>query len=177
VRREERGATLRVNGQTEIFDRVVVATHADTALKLLASPSELEAQTLGAWAYRACELFLHTDQELFPKVRGSWPSWNVECDSSAAESPFTVTYNLNRIQKIPAKKQYFVSWGNRAPCAEHVLERFRFRHPSFTLATEKAKESLPRLSSQSLAFCGSYFGNGFHEDAVASAITVSEFLC
>jgi uncharacterized protein len=171
IARGPNGCFLRTaQGELE-FDRVVIATHADLALKLLAKPSVLETELLSPWEYSPCEAFLHQDEEAFPRIRGTWPSWNVSYNP-AQSAPFTVTYHLNRIQKVASSKPYFVSWGgSREP--RTVLRRLSFRHPIFTPATERARARLAELQQGPVYFCGSYFGNGFHEDAVKSAFDLA----
>ncbi len=169
---ERNHCLVKVAGEKPaVFDRVVIATHADTALRLLASPTQAEREILEAWEYRPCETILHTDEGIFPAIRGSWASWNIATDRKD-KLPSTITYYLNRIQKIHAQKSYFVSWGGAEVKPASEIARFSFRHPSFTPSTQLARLKLPALQSGPIVFCGSYFGDGFHEDAVRSAFSL-----
>jgi predicted NAD/FAD-binding protein len=173
----ERGpgpSTLRLgNGECESFDRVVIATQADQALRMLERPSDLEQRLLGAWRYQDCRASLHTDASIFPQIGGTWPSWNISTQRALRDPSFQLTYYLNRIQHLDAEKNYFVTLGEKQPEARHRLQDFHCRHPIFGLDCLASQPELPRLNQERTFFCGSYFGNGFHEDAVASALRVN----
>ena len=115
---------------------------------------------------------LHTDREVFPRVGGSWPSWNISRDG-ADEPRMTVTYYLNRIQKLRAARDFFVTLGTSAPRESDVLQTAHYRHPVFTVEASETQRELGTLNQGRTFFCGSYFGNGFHEDAIASSERVA----
>lgn len=167
----------RRDGRTESFDRVVIATHADQALRLLDDPSPDETRLLGAWCYEKNRTVLHTDISLLPPSRRAWASWNFrEAPADVGESPVLVTYHMNRLQGIRASLDYCVTLnaGERIKRAA-VIKEIDYEHPQFDLAALRAQPELPRLNgSRSTYYCGSYFGYGFHEDAVRSAVQVAE---
>lgn len=169
VARSQESCTLELRSGPETFDRVLIAVHAEDALQMLAAPTAEEAQVLGAWKYRPSETILHTDETVFPKSWQGWASWNV----ATADQGFKVTYYLNRIQKNPLRRNYFLSWGAVTPKPERIIAKFRVKHPSFTPETEVARALLADLQGNRLAFAGSYFGNGFHEDAVRSGFAAA----
>ena len=170
VERSDAGCLVRTRSGDELaFDRVVLATHADTALGLLAKPTADEARLLGAWRYQDCRAVLHTDREVFPRVATSWPSWNISRDAGK----MTVTYYLNRIQKLRARRDYFVTLGECAPRKSDVIATASYRHPVFTVESSDTQRELDTLNRERTFFCGSYFGNGFHEDAIASSERVA----
>ena len=170
IERTSEGCTVRTRtGDELVFDRVVLATHADTALGLLAKPTADEARLLGAWRYQDCRAVLHTDRDVFPRIGTSWPSWNIARDAEK----MTVTYYLNRIQKLQARRDYFVTLGDCAPRPRDVLETAHYRHPVFTVEASDTQCELDTLNRGRTFFCGSYFGNGFHEDAIVSSERVA----
>ena len=156
----------------ERFDRAAIATHANMALHLLAAPTEREAALLGAWKYHASESVLHTDSSLLPARATARASWNILTDT---EGRHTVTYHLNRIQKSTLRQAYFLTledFGRRVD-PSRVLGRYAFSHPVFTPAAMATQAQLPALNQGTLSFCGSYFGLGFHEDAIRSACSAA----
>tara|TARA_B110001454_G_scaffold219185_2_gene251025 strand:- start:50233 stop:51474 length:1242 start_codon:yes stop_codon:yes gene_type:complete len=166
VRRVRDQVQLQTLSGTEIFDHVVLATHADVSLKLIQNPTELEKRLLGAWQYEDNPVTLHTDEGLMHTDSRLWGSWNM----SLRDSRYAITYYLNRIQNINLGFPIFLTLGKGAFKEDHVLQRFNYRHPIFTEASIATQEHLPELNhQQGLSFCGSYFGYGFHEDAVKSA--------
>jgi uncharacterized protein len=178
VRRDERGAVVRMNDGREVsFDRVVIAVHADQALRLLADPSADEQRLLGAWTYSGNHTVLHTDTSFMPANRRAWASWNyVEEKAAAADRPVPVTYWMNRLQGLRASRDYLVTLNPSRPIAEGcVLREFTYEHPQFTAAAVASQRELPDLNGRrSTFFCGSYFGHGFHEDAVKSGANVAQ---
>lgn len=160
IRRDDRG--VEIEGRR--FDECVVATHADQALGLLAEPSQIERRLLGAWRYEKNPAILHTDTSILPRRSASW---NI---SHAGDRRFAVTYDLERIQRPGASRRYLVTLGAHSIPGANVIRRFDWRHPIFTL---DAPDLAPLDGARHTHFCGSYFGRGFHEDALASACTVA----
>jgi len=157
----------------EHFDHVVLACHADQALALLSDPSELELELLPKFPYQANEAVLHTDESLMPCRRKTWSSWNVHVDDAGAQGA-CITYWLNSLQKLEAKKNYFVTL-NRTHAIDPalVLQRFQYAHPVFTLEGVAAQARHGELiDHRSTSYAGAYFRNGFHEDGVVSALRV-----
>jgi predicted NAD/FAD-binding protein len=160
----------------ETFDKVIFATHADQALKLLADPSPLQRELLAPFAYQANSVRVHTDPKFMPEKRRCWASWNYRSES---ESDTSIHYWMNSLQGVSDKENYFVSLnvGDRVPDAasKRALD---YDHPLFDLAAIKAQRRLPQLNYTSGAtfFCGSYFRYGFHEDAFKSAVDLCSVL-
>nr|WP_298104646.1 FAD-dependent oxidoreductase [uncultured Shinella sp.] len=183
-------AIRRVNGAVEItvpgaepewFDHVVIGAHADQALHMLADRSEREAELLGAFAYGNNETVLHSDESLMPRRRRVWASWNYLASSGRdGVSPRKpcVTYWMNRLQGIPDTRPFFVTLSPLHPPAEDkIIWRGLYQHPLFNAATLAAQKQLWSLQGQSNTwFCGSYFGSGFHEDAIQAGLAVGECL-
>ncbi len=176
VRRFDDRVTLTTAaGPAGEFDGVVIAAHADEALALLADPSDAEQSLLGAWAYQPNDTVLHTDASVMPPLRRVWSSWNYtrERDGDPA-GPATLTYDMNRLQGLRTHAPLFVSLNRRAHLpADRVIMRTIYHHPTYSREALAAQRELPSLNAQRRTwFCGSYFGYGFHEDAVRSAVEV-----
>jgi predicted NAD/FAD-binding protein len=172
VRRDLDGVDLRVGERVERFDQVVLATHADQALALLEDPTPEERRILGAFAYTRNEAVLHTDSSFLPHARAARASWNYRLGDDGRP---TITYHLNRLQALEAERDYCVTLNEKVP-EEHVLGRFTYEHPLYTVATLRAQAELPLLVGGRTHFAGAYFGNGFHEDGLASGVAVARTL-
>jgi predicted NAD/FAD-binding protein len=175
VRRIERLAeAVRVEAEgceSEEFDEVVIATHSDQALAMLADPSPAERELLGAIPYQRNEAVLHADTTLMPRRRAAWASWNFHL----AEQPrpgSTVTYWMNNLQRLRAERQYLLTL-NRSEEIDsgQVLRRFEYDHPVYTAAGVAAQARHAEISGvHRTHYCGAYWGWGFHEDGVVSAL-------
>jgi predicted NAD/FAD-binding protein len=177
VRRfEDRAALATSTGPAGEFDGVVIAAHADEALAMLADPSEAERRLLGAWVYQPNDTMLHTDASVMPPLHRVWSSWNYtrERDSDPA-GPASLSYWMNRLQGLRTSAPLFVSLNRRAPLsADRVVMRTVYHHPTYSREALAAQRELPALNGQRRTwYCGSYFGYGFHEDAVRSAVEVA----
>lgn len=164
-------------GDVERFDQVVVAAHADQALSLLGDPDEEERKLLGAWQYERNHTVLHSDSTALPPVRRAWASWNYEReDTDEKGKPVSVTYHMNRLQGLQTCEEYCVSLNRRTPLREDsIVAEIDYMHPTFSFASMDTQASLPSLNGRRHTyFCGSYFGYGFHEDAVRSGVKVGE---
>ena len=172
VRRSEAFVELRVGDAIERFDRVVLATHADQALALLEDPTPDERRVLGQFAYTRNDAVLHTDSRFLPRTAAARASWNYRLGEDGRP---TITYHLNRLQALDAERDYCLTLNEDIP-EEHVLQRFTYEHPLYTVATLRAQGELPRLAGGRTHYAGAYFGNGFHEDGLASGVAVSRAL-
>lgn len=164
-------------GERLEFDRVVVATHADDALKLLADPSDEEVRLLGAWRYQDNVTVLHTDTSVLPPIQRAWACWNYCRERSAEEvHPVSVSYSMNLLQGLSTEQHYCVSLNRSNPVREDaVIAQMVYRHPVYNFDSVKAQGELTSINGQrGTWFCGSYFGYGFHEDAVRSAVQVGK---
>jgi predicted NAD/FAD-binding protein len=172
VRRSPDGVEVRVADRVERFDHVVLATHADQALAQLEDPTPHERRVLGGFAYTRNEAVLHTDSRFLPRAAAARASWNYRLGDDGRP---TVTYHLNRLQALDTERDYCVTLNEEVP-EEHVLGRFTYEHPLYTVATLRAQGELPRLAGGRTHYAGAYFGNGFHEDGLASGVAVASAL-
>ncbi|MDT8440478.1 MAG: FAD-dependent oxidoreductase [Desulfuromonadales bacterium] len=166
-------------GEPMSFDQVVVATHADQALRLLRAPSDLEERLLSPWQYQLNRTVLHTDTSVLPKERRAWSAWNFTREAGADEErPVYVTYDMNRLQGLETEREYCVTLNRLIPfAAGTVIAEMDYHHPLYSFASMATQSQLPDLNGrQRTWFCGSYFGYGFHEDAVRSGAAVAEAL-
>jgi uncharacterized protein len=163
-------------GEAERFDAVVVATHSDQALAMLGDPTAAEREVLGAIPYQANEAVLHTDRGQLPRRRRAWASWNFHLQDEPAGRT-TVTYHMNRLQSLDASEELCVTL-NRSDRIdpERVIATVPYAHPVFTRAGVAAQARWPELNRGRTHYCGAYWGFGFHEDGVASALRVCEQL-
>jgi predicted NAD/FAD-binding protein len=163
-------------GEAQRFDAVVLATHADEALQLLADPSEDEHRILGAFSYTRNETVLHTDDRLLPSRLAARASWNFHVtDCREPETAPTITYYLNRLQRLAVPEQYCVTLNRAAEIREdRVIERIVYHHPLYTLESLAAQAELPKLNGvRRTAFCGAYHGFGFHEDGLVAGLAAA----
>ena len=178
VRRLADGVDVTPRGQTaERFDHVVFACHSDQALRMLADPSSTEQELLGAFPYERNSAVLHSDESLLPRRRLAWASWNYQIPAEPTAHA-TVSYCMNILQHIRSKNTFCVTLNSddRIDPAK-VLGRFEYHHPIFT-TRRAAMQARHRevLNVNRTSFCGAYWGNGFHEDGVNSALAVCEVL-
>jgi uncharacterized protein len=175
VRRDSQGVVLRTAaGDEQRYDRVVLATHSDTSLRMLGDASPLEREILGAFEYQPNEAVLHTDRSVMPKLRRAWASWNYHVLDPPSVLP-TVTYWMNLLQGLDCREDYFVSLNRDDIDPMRVLRRISYSHPVFTAATVAAQQRHAEIDgSNRVHFCGAYWGYGFHEDGVKSGLVVAE---
>ena len=177
VRRTPHGAVITTgDGAEEVFDKVVIATHADEALSLLADPTPEERQLLSKWKYSRNRTIVHTDTTFLPPNKRAWASWNyvrtADVESGHAAS---LTYYMNRLQDLKTGHDYCVTLNtDREVPREHVVRKMLYTHPLYTFDAIATQERLRAMNgAQNTFFCGSYLGHGFHEDAVVSGIEVA----
>ena len=163
---------IGVNDDFVDYDGVVLACHANESLALLAEPSEQEKNILSEFQYVTNNAFLHTDEQLMPKSKLAWSSWN-----SISKQDLTntcVTYWLNLLQNLNTDKNYFLTLNPiQSIEPEKVIKKVIFTHPYFNLKNTNLQKDLKLLQGKNRTwFCGSYFGYGFHEDGLKSALEV-----
>ncbi|MFD3647174.1 NAD(P)/FAD-dependent oxidoreductase [Streptomyces cyaneofuscatus] len=158
------------DGTTTPYDAVVIATHPDQALRLLADPTDAERDTLGAFTYSRNPTLLHTDTTLLPRSRGARASWNYLMPSCAADADrVTVSYDMNRLQRLDAPETFVVTLnGSDRVDPGSVRARMVYEHPVYTPESVAAQARLPALSGAVTAYAGAYHGWGFHEDGCRS---------
>jgi predicted NAD/FAD-binding protein len=179
VRNDEMVTLEDARGKHHEFDHVVIATHANEALELLAEPSSRERDILGAITYSKNKAYLHQDTTLMPKRKSVWASWNYLSDSAAeVQSKPEISYWLNRLQCLETRENVFLTLNPaKLPQPEQELSRFNYDHPIFDSAALGAQPELWSLQGvNNTWFCGSYFGYGFHEDALQAGLAVGEAL-
>jgi len=159
----------------ERFDEVILASHSDQSLAMLADPSPAEAELLGAIPYQSNDVVLHTDASLLPRRRRAWASWNFHLDDQPSDRT-TVTYHMNRLQALDADREFCVTLNkNGTVDEEKVISAREFSHPMFSHAALSAQARWSEISGpRRTHFCGAYWGYGFHEDGVQSALRVCE---
>ncbi len=174
VRRQPGGVELLTPGGPATFEHVVIATHSDQALALLGDPTNEERHVLGAMRYQPNRATLHTDTALLPANRRAWASWNyVRPDGPAHRA--TLTYYLNRLQGFDADRPVLVTLNrDEAIDPAKVVTHFDYAHPVVDRASVAAQSHQRFLSAGAVSYCGAYWGYGFHEDGVRSALAVCE---
>ena len=174
IERDAAGVRVATDRDTAMYDHVVLACHADDALRLLA-PSSLEAEVLGAFAYRRNTAVLHSDAATMPRNRSAWSSWNVTANNN--ETAYCeVTYWMNRLQHLPGARQFFVSLNPRTRPRDVWVER-DYRHPVFTTDSYRARTRLGEVNGRDRTYyCGAYWGWGFHEDGFRSGVEAANAL-
>ncbi len=178
ISRSGDGVSLHMkDGQTLEFDQVVIGTHADEAYKLLSDPSESETHNLSPWRYQPNTVILHTDETQLPPQSKLWASWNFIREKGHSENrPVAVSYYMNRLQNLKTKANYIVTLNASKPIDEkHIINSTTLMHPLYSQSSLDTQPRLREMNGQhNTWFCGSYFGYGFHEDAVKSAVEVAE---
>jgi predicted NAD/FAD-binding protein len=178
ITRDDDGVLVKARGrEPQRFDEVVLATHSDQALGLLADASDREREILGAIPYQRNQAALHTDARMLPRRRRAWASWNYHLQPEPADRA-TVTYHMNRLQSLQAEREFCVTL-NRTDAIDpaRVIRTIDYSHPVYTAAGVAAQERFEDVSGlRRTHFCGAYWGWGFHEDGVRSALRVAERL-
>ena len=157
-----------------MFDEVVLATHSDQALALLADPSDAERALLSAIPYQENEAVLHTDTRMLPRRRRAWASWNYHLLDTPRDRT-TVTYHMNRLQSLQAEREFCVTLNRTAEIdPAEIIRTITYAHPVFTREGVAAQARVAEISgTRRTHFCGAYWGWGFHEDGVVSAERVA----
>lgn len=180
IMRAPHGVTIRDrSGGSRQFDHVVIATHADQALAMLADASTQERVLLGAFRYSRNTAYLHKDPALMPVRRSAWASWNYLGSRGVLDSPVSVSYWMNNLQGLAGAPDLFVTLNPvQPPRADTILHQEIYEHPRFDTRALHAQTELWSLQGQrNTWFCGAHFGAGFHEDGLQSGLAVAEALC
>jgi predicted NAD/FAD-binding protein len=162
-------------GTSERFDCVVLAAHADQSLALLTDATPAEREILSALPYQRNETILHTDPSLLPRSRRAWASWNYYIPPED-ERPVVLTYNLNRLQGHQSPDPICVTLNeSKALDDSRILQRIEYHHPLYDHRALVAQRRFQEINGENRTyFCGAYWGYGFHEDGVNSALAVGE---
>ena len=176
VRRRPAGPEVRVaGGDWEGFDEVVLATHSDSALAVLADATPSERQALAAVRYQTNRAVLHADPSVMPRRRRCWSSWVYTGGDPAREAGIGLTYWMNSLQPIPADDPLFVTLNPTRPIrGDLVHDETEFAHPLYDLAGFAGRERLRQMNGTTkIWFCGAWLHDGFHEDGLRSAWDVA----
>ncbi|MBL8018028.1 MAG: NAD(P)-binding protein [Leptospirales bacterium] len=162
-------ASVITDRGTETFDAVLIATHADQALRVLETPTDLEKELLGSFQYQPNTALLHWDESMLPPIKRCRASWNFVVDSKQEEH--TTVYDMNRLQNLGTRRRYLVSINEFRQVADSkILAEIQYDHPVFDSRAVQAQKHLDRLNQNGpVFFSGSYFRYGFHEDGLWSA--------
>ena len=180
IERDAQGVDIRVNGQIERFDKVILACHSDQSLELLHSASPLEREVLGAIRYQPNRAVLHTDTSVLPQKRRAWAAWNYERAAQTRHDSTQVClhYLINMLQPLPFETPVVVSLNPlHAIDPKTIHGSFEYAHPVFDLAAIRAQGQLPLLQGQqNTYYCGAWAGYGFHEDGLKSGVAAARTL-
>lgn len=182
ITRDATGVSIASAGQTERFDKVVLACHSDQALALLDKPTPQERETLGAIRYQPNRAVLHTDTSVLPQSRRAWAAWNyaraAERSAPSAEARVCLHYLINQLQPLPFSQPVLVSLNPLQEIrSDQVHGSFDYAHPVFDMAAIAAQTQVPALQGQQHSyFCGAWTGYGFHEDGLRSGLAVAQQL-
>jgi len=177
LRRDAQGVELTWSDRRERFDHAVLACHSDQALALLADVDEREHAILGAITYQPNEAVLHTDASLLPPQRKAWAAWNT-CVPAEPDAPCSVSYWMNCLQRIESPEPFIVTL-NRSDAIDpaRVLRRLHYAHPVYSHASVAAQARRAEIQGRRHTwFAGAYWGWGFHEDGLRSAVDVARAL-
>jgi predicted NAD/FAD-binding protein len=174
VRRHAAGVEIRSAAGSEDFDHVVMACHSDQALALLTDADDREHSILDAMPYQANDTVLHTDASVLPRNRRAWAAWNAWLPRDSDEA-CTVSYCMNLLQRIESPEPFVVTL-NRSAAIDpaKVLARMSYHHPLYSHASVAAQSRKAEIQGQRHTwFAGAYWGWGFHEDGMRSAVEVA----
>lgn len=181
IARSENAVRVRTARDEREFDEVVLACHADQALRLLADPSPAEREILTRLPYRPNTAVLHRDESLLPARRRAWSAWNYTArgtPGAGAPPGVAVTYDMEILQRLGVRRHLCVTLndaGSIDPGA--VLDRHTFEHPAFDISAIRAQSRHAEISGVNRThYCGAYWFNGFHEDGVRSAERIVEHI-
>ena len=177
VLRNQNNVRLYYGSSSEYFDydKVVFAIHADNILNLISNPTENEKKILKNFKYKKNIAYLHNDERLMPLRKNVWSSWNSILKKGNLKLN-CVTYWLNKLQNLKTKKNYFLTLNPIISIDDKkIIKKVEFSHPVYDSDAIKAQKYLSDLQGNNNTwFCGSYFGYGFHEDGLKSAINLAK---
>ena len=177
-RTEDEIVVITQDGQSHLFDHIVFACHSDQALRILGNQATaVESEILSSFPYHPNTALLHTQESVLPKNRRAWACWNY-FKPERASSLANVTYNMNILQSLNSKQTFCVTLNDDGRIRdENILGSYTYMHPTFEIRRKQMQARHHELINRnSTSFCGAYWGNGFHEDGVKSAIAVANQL-
>ena len=179
IKRYLNGAQVYYGNYNEFFsyDKVIIATHADEALKLIEKPTEEERTILSNFKYKENIAYIHFDENIMPKNKKNWCSWNSSVDELNVSNN-SVTYWLNLLQNLKEDKNIFLTLNPYQKINEEkIFKKVKFTHPYYDQSTLINQKNLSKIQNrESILFCGSYFGYGFHEDGIKSSLNMLKYL-
>jgi predicted NAD/FAD-binding protein len=163
-------------GGHEWYDHVFVACHSDQALAMLAEPTAVEREVLGAIRYQDNEAILHTDTAVLPSRKRAWAAWNYFVPRNH-RSHVAVSYNMNILQGLESGNTYVVTLNDDSRIAQDkIIRRIEYQHPILNREAVAAQRRQAEVNNDRIYYCGAYWQNGFHEDGVVSALkAISHF--
>lgn len=166
------------DGEEQIFDKVIMACHADQTYRVLENKTTNEERLLSKFKYQPNKAVLHTDRNLMPRKKLAWSSWNYRVEQNGSELVPSTIYWMNRLQNVSDQQDYFVSVNPSSQLDEsRIIKEIDYEHPLFDVAAMTAQDELHLLNEKGpVYYCGSYFKYGFHEDAYASAVELCKKL-
>jgi uncharacterized protein len=162
-------------GNTEVFDQVIFACHADEALRMIEDPTEDQQAVLGAFDYQDNAIIVHSDTSFMPKHKKCWASWIYLSEGKKDDKPVvSLSYWMNNLQGLDPEYPIIVTLNpGRRPKQELILDEHTFSHPIFDLKAIRAQDRLSRIQgNHEMWFCGAYQRYGFHEDGLLSAVNI-----
>ena len=168
-----------INGHTELFDEVVLASHSDQSLKMLKDASAEEQAILSSVQYVQNDVWLHRDPSLMPKRKKAWAAWNYIGNRNVLDDrDVSVTYWMNRLQNIDENHPLFITLNPiNEPNPDLTIERYQYAHPLFNSDAIEAQNRLDTIQGKNRVwFCGAWTGFGFHEDGLKSGLKVARTL-
>ena len=183
VRTASKVVVMTSQGEAGSFDQVIMATHADVALKLLVNPTPEESRILGCFAFQPNTASLHTDESVMPRTKLAWSSWNYQLVRGPEGRIDPAThYWMNSLQDVSDQEQFFVSINRAADLDPDKVQRtIKYSHPLFDLPALEAQDDIPGLNADASGttntyFVGAYQRYGFHEDGIWSAYQLCNLL-
>ena len=175
VERKNDHVAIQFHDRTERFDWVFFACHSDEALKLIKSPTQDEKNVLKAIPYKDNEVILHFDERFMPRRKLAWAAWNYHVAEDSS-SPVSLTYNMNILQNLKTNVPVLVTLNPQEKIDKHkIIKKLSYAHPQYSLKSIEAQSKHHLISGVNrTSFAGAYWGNGFHEDGVKSAIDAIE---
>ena len=179
IKRESDNVKIYYGDRSEFFDyeKIVLAIHADDALSLIDNPTKEENEILSTFNYKKNIAVLHTDENVMPKNKKVWSSWNSKIDSKNTANN-SVTYWLNLLQNLNIKKNIFLTLNPFFKIDEKkIIKKIDFTHPYYDQETLVNQKKLSLIQNKrNILFCGSYFGYGFHEDGIKSSLEMMKYI-
>ena len=173
IQRNNSRVKVYYGDKNEFFDyeKVILATHADQALKLIENPTEIEKKILSNFHYKENIAVIHSDDNFMPRNKKAWSSWNSIIDKNNLEKN-SITYWLNLLQNLKIEKNIFLTLNPFFDIPKNkIFKKVYFTHPFYNQsALENQKQLQTIQNKENILFCGSYFGYGFHEDGIKSSI-------